>query len=151
MESKLAKKEGEYKRGLRDVEILTGPMNFRTQRGQRIVGYRVTKTMSLKMEGGGTTAETGTQIMEAVQLLVMTKSRRDIKVIHRKVIHRKEIRHWEARVLKDHLFYLLKLLWIIKVLLQISTKIHKLKSSRKENRNLEVSKRLKQRAFRMWY
>lgn len=88
MESKLAKKEGEYKRGLRDVEILTGPMNFRTQRGQRIVGYRVTKTMSLEMEGGGTTAETGTQIMEAVQLLVMTKSRRDSKVIHRK-----EIRH----------------------------------------------------------
>ena len=58
MESKLAKKEGECKTGLRVINDLIGPMNCGTQRYRSFVGYRVQKNVSCNTEGGGKTVDT---------------------------------------------------------------------------------------------
>lgn len=59
MESKLAEKEGEWKRRSIDMENLIGPVNFRTQKGGKMVGYRVIKKVSFKMEGDGIKVDSG--------------------------------------------------------------------------------------------
>lgn len=56
-------------------EEFLGPTNLRTQRGRRIVGYRVLKNMSHKMKIGDQIVIRKTEIMEAVQLVSMIKPR----------------------------------------------------------------------------
>lgn len=79
----------------------------RVEAGWRIVGYRLVKNVSCKMKGGGQTVTLETETMEAVQLLVMIKSRACLQGLgerNSKVTHGKEIRHWEVRVFRGCLF-----------------------------------------------
>jgi len=50
-------------------------MNLRTQRGKRIVGYRVLNNVSNKMKIGDQIVIRKHEIMEAVQLVSMIKPR----------------------------------------------------------------------------
>ena len=50
-------------------------MNLRTQRGKRIVGYRVLNNVSNKMKIGDQIVIRTPEIMEAVQLVSMIKPR----------------------------------------------------------------------------
>lgn len=58
MESKLAEKKGEWKRQSIDMENLIEPVNFRTRKGGKMVGWRVIKIVSFKMEGDGVKVNT---------------------------------------------------------------------------------------------
>lgn len=56
-------------------EEFLGSINLRTQRGKRIVGYRVLKNVRSKMKIGDQIVIRKPEIMEAVKLVSMIKPR----------------------------------------------------------------------------
>ena len=64
-----------FKKKVGEQEEFLGPMNLKTQRGRRIVGYRVLKNVSNKMKVGDQIVIHKPEIMEAMQLVSMIKPR----------------------------------------------------------------------------